>query len=44
MSSTNLNLTFLDIDEAIRFFAGLRHDRALGVRHDLARRPQRLHV
>ena len=40
----HLNLAFLDIDEAVRFFAGLGHDGALGVCHDLARRPQRLHM
>ena len=40
----HLDLAFLDIDEAIRLFARLGHDRALGICHDFARRPQCLHM
>src|SRR6516164_3065219 len=35
------NLALLHVHEAVRLFARMRHDRALGIRHYLARRPQR---
>src|SRR5580704_17552284 len=38
------NLAFLDVHEAVRLFTRLRHDRALGICHHFARRPQCLHV
>ena len=40
----SFDLAFLDVHEAVRLFALLDHDRALGVRRYLARCPQCLHV
>jgi hypothetical protein len=38
------NLALLDVHEAVRLFALLEHDRALGIRHYLPRRPQCLNM
>src|SRR6266404_4792492 len=38
------NLALLDVHEAVRLFALLHHDRALGIRHYLPRRPQCLNM
>src|SRR5580704_9237115 len=34
------NLALLDVHKAVRLFTLARHDRALGIRHHLPRRPQ----
>src|SRR4029077_2761475 len=34
------NLALLDVHEAVRLFALVHHDRTLGIRHYLSRRPQ----
>src|ERR1700758_4769312 len=38
------NLALLDVHEAVRLLALLHHDRALGIRHYLPRRPQCLNM